>query len=99
MTAVLVSLLLVLSGGAPALAADDRGREESSASTEFSASDDRTVDAVTPEDASTGVQRRHRVERGALAATSDVTPDRPAVPSSTTPPLPPRLTRNAVLRC
>ncbi|UBI36333.1 hypothetical protein [Streptomyces mobaraensis] len=66
-TAALVSLLLVLSGGDPALAVGDRGREERSASTEFSASDDRTVDAVTPEDTQAGVQRRQRTGRDALA--------------------------------
>ncbi len=99
MTAALVSLLLVLSGGDPALAVGDRGREERSASTEFSASDDRTVDAVTPEDTQAGVQRRQRTGRDALAPHSVVAPDRPAVPLDRTSSLPARLARNAVLRC
>ncbi|MFI0739130.1 hypothetical protein ACH4PU_13720 [Streptomyces sp. NPDC021100] len=99
MTAVLVSLLLVLSGGDPALAVGDRGREERSASTEFSASDDRTVDAVTPEDTQAGVQRRQRTGLDALAPQSFVVPDRPAAPLDSASSLPARLARNAVLRC
>ncbi|EME98848.1 hypothetical protein J7W19_24715 [Streptomyces mobaraensis NBRC 13819 = DSM 40847] len=100
MTAVLASLLLVLSGGDPALAVGDRGREERSISTEFSASDDRVVDAVTREDAVVGVQRRQRAGQAALAAPSVVTPDRPAaVPHDPTPSLSARHARNAVLRC
>ncbi|MBZ4319797.1 hypothetical protein [Streptomyces huiliensis] len=98
-TAVLVSLLLVLSGGDPALAAGDRGREESSSSTEFGLSDDRTADAVEPEGAPTGVQRRHRAGPAAPAAPSAVTPDRPATPQAPPSSLPAPHARNAVLRC
>ncbi|MER5783698.1 hypothetical protein ABT104_18530 [Streptomyces mobaraensis] len=99
-TAVLASLLLVLSGGDPALAVGDQGREERSVSTEFSASDDRAVDAVAPEDAAVGVHRRQRAGQAALVASSVATPDRPAaVPHDPTPSLSARHAHNAVLRC
>ncbi|MGK5638701.1 hypothetical protein ACSNOK_10380 [Streptomyces sp. URMC 126] len=99
MTAMLVSLLLVLCGGDPALAADDRGREERTASTEFGLSDDRTADAVAPEDGATGVQRRHRAGRPARTEPSAVASDASAASPTPASPLRAPQARNVVLRC
>ncbi|KNB53297.1 hypothetical protein AC230_00910 [Streptomyces caatingaensis] len=97
MTAALLSLLLVVSGGVTAAALDDAG-EESSFSTELSVCDDRAPDALAPESRTTGVPHRFPA-RGSVPAVPTPRSHRPLLPPAL--PAPPRAEgeRNTVLRC
>ncbi|WP_171162512.1 hypothetical protein [Streptomyces sp. I05A-00742] len=95
---VLISLLLMVSGGDPAMAAADPAREESSISTEFRLSDDRAADAVPPESVITGTQRRCGTQQDGSATPSSA-PNPSAAPRGLPSALRTHHARNAVLRC
>ncbi|WP_344025166.1 hypothetical protein [Streptomyces luteireticuli] len=96
-TAALLSLLLVVSGGVEA-AALDGAAEEGAVSTELTVCDDRAPDVLVPESRAMGVPQRC-LQRPDAPSASAPSPDRPDAPRPLSAPPRAEGARNAVLRC